>query len=185
MIPRTEAHQASLSITISQSLLKFMSIESVMPSNHLILCHPLLLLPSIFPSIRVFYNELALCIRWPKYWSFSFSISPSNEYSVLISFSMDWFDLLPVQRTLKSLLQHQSSKALILWCSAFFMVQLLHLYMTPGKTTALTRQTVVGKVMSLLFNMMFRSVITFRPRSKHLLISWLQSPPAMILELQK
>ncbi len=156
-----------------------------MPSSHLILCHPLLLLPSIFPSIRVFSNESALHIRWPKYWSFSFSISPSNEHPGLISFRMDWFDLLAVQGTLKSLLQHHSSKASILWCSAFFTVQLSHPYMTTGKTIALTRQTFVGKVMSLLFNMLSRLVITFLPRSKRLLISWLQSPSAVILEPPK
>ena len=149
--PRTAAGQASLSITNSWSLLKLMSIESVMPSNHLILCHPLLLPLSIFPSIRVFSNESVLHIRWPSYWSFSFSISPSNEYSGLISFRMDWLDLLAVQRTLKSLLQHHSSKASILQCSACFMVQLSHPYMTTGKTIALTRRTLVGKVMSLLF----------------------------------
>ena len=158
------------------------SIESVMPSNHLILWRPLLLLPSIFPSIRVFSNESVLCIRWPKYWSFSFSISPSNEYSGLISFRMDWLDLLAVQGTLKSLLQPRSSKASILQCSAFFMVQLSHQYMTTGKTIALTRQNFVGKVMSLLFNMLSRLVIAFLSRSKHLLISWLQSPSAVILE---
>ena len=141
--------------TNTQSLLKLMSIESVMPSNHLILCRPLLLPPSIFPSIRVFSNELVLCIRWPKHWSFSFSISPSNEYSGLISFRMDWLDLLVIQGTLKSLLQHHSSKASILWCSAFFTVQLSHPYMTTGKTIALTRQTFVGKVMSLLFFFLF------------------------------
>ena len=146
-----------------------MSIESVMPSNHLILCH-LLLLPSIFPSISVFSNESALCIRWPRYCSFSFNISPSNEYSGLISFRMDWFDLLAVQETLKSLLQHHSSEASILQCSTFFIVQLSHLYMTTGKTIALTRWTFVGKVMSLLLNMLSRLVITFLPRSKHLLI---------------
>ena len=143
-----------------------MSIESVMPSNHLILCRPLLLLPSIIPSIRVFSNELALHIRWPKYWSFSFSISLSNEYSWLISFRIDWFDLLAVQGTLKSLLQHHSLKSSILWCSPFFMVQLLHLYMTIGKTIALTTWTFVDKVMSLLFNMLSRFVTTFLPRSK-------------------
>ena len=152
-----------------------MSIELVMPSNHLILCHPLLLLPSILPSIRVFYNESVPPIRWPKYWSFSFSISPSNEYSELISFRGEWFDLFVVQRTLKSLLQHHSSKASILRCSAFFTVQLSHPYMTTGKTMALTRWTVVGEVMSLLFNMLSRLVIAFLPRSKGLLISWLQS----------
>ena len=152
--PWTTARQASLSITNSWSLLKPMSIESVMPSNHLILCHPLLLLPPIFPSIRVFSNESVLRIRWPKYWSFSFNISPSNERSGLISFMMDWLDLLAVQGTLKSLLQHHSSKASILWCSTFFMVQLSHPYMTIGKTIALTRWTVAGKVIPLLFNML-------------------------------
>ena len=156
-----------------------------MPSNHLILCHSLLLLPSIFPSIRVFSKESILCLRWPKHWSFSFSISSSNEYSGLISFRMDWFDLLAVQGTLKSLLQHHSSKASILWCSIFFTVQLSHSYVTTGKTIALTRQTSVGNVMSLLFNKLSRLVITFLPRSKHLLISWLQSPSAVILEPQK
>ena len=150
-----------------------------MLSNHLILCHPLLLLPSIFPSIRVFSNESVLPIRWPKYWSFSFSICPSNEYSGLISFRMDWLDLLAVQETLKSLLQHYSSKAPILQCPTFFIVQLSHPYMTTGKTIALTRQTFVGKVMSLLFIMLSRLVITFFPRSKHLLISWLPSPSAV------
>ena len=159
-----------------------MSIESVMPSNHLILCHPLFFLPSIFSSIRVFSNESALRIRWPKYWSFSFNISPSNEYLGLISFRMGWLDLLAVQGTLKSLLQHHSSKALILWRSAFCRVQLSLPYMTTEKTIALTRQTFVGKVMSLLFNMLSRLVITFLPRSKHFLISWLQSPSAVILE---
>ena len=148
-----------------------MSIESVMSSNHLILCHPLLLLPSIFPSIRVFSNESALCIRWPKYWSFSFNIRPSNEHSRLISFRMDWLDLVAVQATLKSLLQHHSSKASILRCSAFFIVQLSHPYMTTGKTIDLTTWTFVSKVVSLLFNMLSRSVITFLPRSKCLLIS--------------
>ena len=152
-----------------------------MPSNHLILCCPLFLLPSIFPSIRVFSSESVLCIRWPKYWSFSFSFSPSNEYSGPISFRIDWFDLLAVQATLKSLLQHQSSKASILRCSAFFMVQFSHPYMTTGKTIALARQTFVGKVI-LLFNMLSRLVIAFLPRSKYLLISWLQSPSAVILE---
>ena len=156
-----------------------------MPSNHLILCRPLLLLPSIFPSIRVFSNESVLCIRWPKYWSFSFSICPSNEYSGLISFRIDCLDLLAVQGTLKSLLQHYSSKASILRCSAFFIVQLSHPYMTTGKTIALTRRIFVGKVMSLHFNMLSRLVITFLPRSKCLLISWLQSPSAVILEPQK
>ena len=145
-----------------------------MPSNHLILCHPLFLLPSIFPSIRVFSNESVLCIRWPKYWSFSFSINPSNEHSGLISFRMDWFDLLAVQGILNSLLQHHPSKASILWCSTLFIVQLSHPYMTTGKTIALTRRTFVGKVMSLLFNMLSRLFITFLPRSTCLLISWLQ-----------
>ena len=162
-----------------------MSIESVMPSNHLTLCHPLLLPPSIFPSIRVFSNESVLHIRWPKYWSFSFSISPSNEYSGLISFRMDWLDLFAVQDTLKSLLQHHSSKASILQLSAFFMVQLAHPYMTTGKKIALTRQTFVGKIMSLLFNRLSRLFIAFLPRSKHLLMSWLQSPSAVILEPKK
>ena len=156
-----------------------------MPSSHLILGRPFLLLPSVFPSIRVFSNEWALHIRWPKYWSFSFSISPSDEYSGLISFRMDYFDLLAVQGTLKSLLQHHSSKASILQHSAFFMVQLSHPSMTTGKTIALTRRTFVGKVMFLLFNMLSRLVITFLPRSKRLLISWLQSPSAVILEPQK
>ena len=156
-----------------------------MPYNHLILCHPLLLLPSIFPSIRVFSSESALHIRWPKYWSFSFSISPSSDYSGLISFRMDWWDLLAVQRTLKSLLQHHSSKASILQHSAFSIVQLSHPYMTTGKTTVLTRQTFVGKVLSLLFNMLSRLAITFLPRSKHLLIPCLQSPSAVILKPKK
>ena len=155
-----------------------------MPSNHLILCHPLLL-PSVFPNIRVFLNESALRIRWPKYWSFSFNISASNEHPGLISRRMDWLDLLAVQGTLKSLLQHHSSKASILLCSALFIVQLSHPYMTTGKTIALTRQTFVDKVMSLLFNMLSSLVITFLPRSKHLLISWLQSPSAVILESKK
>ena len=172
--PWTAAHQAFLSITNSRSSPKVMSIESVMPSNYLILCHPLLLPPSIFPSIRVFSNESSLHIRLSKYWSFTFSFSPSNEYSGLISFRMDWLDLLAVQGTLKSLLQHHSSKASVLQCSAFFMVQLSH----PDRTTGLhdiplTRQTFVGKGMSLLFNMLSRLVIVFLPRSKHLLISWL------------
>src|SRR5574340_629011 len=174
-----------MSITNSQSFLKLMSIKSVMPSNHLILCHPLLLLPSIFPSIGVFSNESTLRIRWPKYWSFSFSIIPSKEIPGLISFRMDWLDLLAVQGTLNSLLQHHSSKASILWCSGFFTVQLSHPYMATGKTIALTRWTFVGKVMSLLFNMLSRLVITFLPRSKCLLISWLQSPYAVILEAKK
>ena len=163
-----------LSITNSWSLLKLMSIELVMPSNHLILYHPLLFLPSIFPSIRVFSNESVLHIKWPKYWSFDFNISPSKEYSGLISFSMDWLDLLAVQGTLKRFLQHHRSKASILQCSAFFIVQLSHPYMTTGQTIALTRRTFVGKVSSLLFNMLSRLVITFLPRSKRLLISWLQ-----------
>ena len=162
-----------------------MAIESVMPSSHLILCHTFLLLPSIFLNIRVFSNESVLHIRWPKYWSFSFNISPFNEYSGLISFRMDWLDLHAVQETLKSLLQHHSSKASIIWCSAFFIVQLSHPYMTTGKTIALTRWTFVGKVMSLLFNMLSRLVITFFPWSKHLLLSWLQSPSVVILEPRK
>ena len=162
-----------------------MSIESVIPSSHLILCCPLLLLPSIFPSIRVFSNQSGLHIRWPKYWSFSFNISPSSEYSGLISFRMDWLDLLAVQGTLKSLLQHHSSKASVLQHSAFFIVQFSHPYMTTGKTIAFTRRTFVSKVMSLLFNMLSRLVIAFLPRSKHLLISWLQSLSAVILEPPK
>ena len=166
--PWIAASQASLSITNSRSSLKLVSIESVMPSSHLILCHPLLLLPPIPHSIRVFYNESTLCMRWPKYWSFSFSISPSNEHPGLISFRMDWVDLLAVQGTLKSLLQHHSSKASILWRLVFFTVQLSHPYMTTGKTIALTKWTFVGKVMSLLLNMLSRLVITFLPRSKHL-----------------
>ena len=170
--PWTTACQASLSITNSWSLLKLMSIQSVMPSNHLILCRPLLLLLSIFPNIRVFSNDSVLHIRWPKYWSFSFSISPSNEYSGLISFRIDWLDLLVVQGTFQSLLQHHSSKASILQHLAFFIVQFLHPYMASGKIIALTRWTFVGKVMPLLFNMLSRLVITFLPRSKHLLISW-------------
>ena len=177
-LPWTAAPQASLSLTVWQSLLKVM--ESVMLSNHLLLCRPLLLLPSIFPSIRIFSNESVLCIRWPKYWSFSFSISPFNEHSGLISFRMDWLDFLAVQGTLKSLLQHHSSKASILRRSAFFIVQISHPYMTTGKTIALTRQTFADKVMSLS-----RMVITFLPRSKNLLISWLQSPSAVILEPRK
>ena len=181
--PWTAACQASLSIINSWSLLKLMSIESVMPSNHLILCHPILLLPSIFPIIRVFSNKSVLHIRPTKYWSFS--ISPSNEYSGLISFRMDWLDLHAVQGTLKSLLQHHSSKASILWHSAFFIVQLSHPCMTTGKTRALTRWAFVGKVMSLLFNMLSRLVVTFLPRTKCLLISWLQSPSAVILEPRK
>ena len=161
-----------------------MSIELVMPSNHLILCHPLLF-PPIFPSIRVFSNESVLCISWPKYWSFSFSFSPSNEYSGLISFRMDQLDLLAAQGTFRSLLQYHSSKASILWHSVFFIVQLSHLYMTTGKTIALTRRSFVSKVMSLPFNRLSRLVITFLPRSKRLLISWLQSPSAVILEPPK
>ena len=163
------------------SLLKFMPIESRMLSNHLILCWPLVFLHSIFPSMRIFSNELALHIKWSKYWSFSFSISPSNEYSGLISFRTDWFDLPAVQGDLKSLLQHLNSKASVLWYSAFFMVQLSYPYMTTGKVIALTTWTFVGKVMSLLYNMLFRFAIAFLPRSKHLLISWLKSPSAVIL----
>ena len=177
--------QTSLSITNSWKLLKLMSIKSVMPSNHLILYCPLLLLPSIFPSFRVFSNESVLPITWPNYWSFSFSISPSTEYSGLISFRMNWLDLLAVQGTLKSLLQDHISKASILCHSAFFIVQFSHPYMTTGKTIALTRWTFVGKVMSLLFNMLSSLVIAFLLRSKRLLISWLQSPSAVILEPSK
>ena len=184
-IPWTAAHQASLSITNSQSLLKLMPIELVMPSNHLILYDPFLLPPSIFPSIGVFSNESVLCIRWPKYWSFSFTISPFNEHSGLISFGMDWLDLLAVQGTLKTLLQHHSSKASILQRSAFFIVQLSHPYVTTGKTIAFIRQIFVDKVTSLLFNTLPRLVITLLPRSKRLLISWLQSPSAVILEPPK
>ena len=180
--PWTVACQASLSVTNSQSLLKLMSIESMMPSNHPILCHPLLLLPSIFPSIKVFSNKSALHIRWPKYWSFSFSISSSKEYSGLISFRMDWLDLLAVQGTLKNLLQHHSSKASVLQCSAFFIAQLSHPYMATGKTIALIIQTFVSKVMSLLFKMLSRLVLAFLPKSKHFFISWLQSPVTVILE---
>ena len=176
---------ASLSITNSRSLLKLMSVKSVTSSNHLILCCRFLLLPSMFPSIRVFSNESVLCIRWPKYWNFSFVISPSNEYSGLISFRIDWLDLLAFQGTLKSLLQHHRSKASILWHSAFSMVQLSHPYLTTGKTIGLTRWTFVSKVMYLLFNMLSRLVIAFLPRSKCLLISWLQSPSAVILEPKK
>ena len=185
VIPWIAARQASLSITSSRSLPKLMSIELVMPSSHLILCLPLLLLPPVPPSIRIFSNESTLRMRWPKYWSFSFSISPSNEHPGLISFRMDWLDLLAVQGTLKSLLQHHSSKASILQRSAFFTVQLSHPYMTTGKTIALTRWTLVGKVMSLLLNMLSRLVTAFLPRIKHLLISWLQSPSAVILEPSK
>ena len=183
--PWTAARQVSLFITNSRSPLRLTSIKSVMPSSHLILCHPLLLLPPIFPSIRVFSNESVLCIRWPTYWSFSFNISPTNEYPGLICFRMDWLDLLAVQGTLKSLLQHHSSKASIRQHSAFFIVQLSHPYMTTGKTIALTRWTFAGKVMFLLFNMLSRLVITFLPRSKRLLISWLQSSSAVILEPPK
>ena len=183
--PWTVAHQAFLSITNSQNLLKLMSIEPVTPSNHLILCRPLLLLPSIFPSIRVFSNESALHIRWPKYWNFSFTISPSNEYLGFISFRIDWFDLLAVQGTFKSLLQHHSSKASILWHSVFFMVQCSHPKMTTGKTVALSIWTFFGKVMSLLLNMLSRLVIAFLPRNMHLLISWLQLPSEVILEPKK
>ena len=179
--PWIKAHQVSLSIANSRSSLKLMSIESVMPSSHLNFWHPLLNLPPTPPSIRVLSNESTLCIRWPKHWSFSLSISPFNEHPGWMSFRMDWLGLLAVQGTLKSLLQHHSSKASILQCSAFFTVQLSHPYMTTGKTIALTRQTFVGKVMSLLF-MLSRLVITFLPRSKRLLISWLQSPSAVILE---
>ena len=183
--PWIAARQASLSLTNSWSLLNLMSAESVMPSNHLILCWPLLLLPpSIFPSIRVFSTESVLCIRLLKYWSFSFNISSSNEYSGLILYRMDWFELLAVQGTLKSFLHHHSSKASI-WLSAFFNVQLSHPYMTTGKTTALTRWTFVGKIISLLLNMLARLVITYLPRSKCLLISWLESPSAVILEPPK
>ena len=179
------ARQASLSVTNSQSLLKLMPIESVMPFSHLILCCPVLLLPPIPPSIRVFSNESALRMRWPKYYSFSFSISPSNEHLGLIYFRMDWVDLIAVQVTLQRLLQHHSSKAPIFWHSAFLTVQLSHLYMTTGKTIALTRRTFIGKVMSLLFNMLSRLVIIFLPRSKCLLISRLQSLSAVILEPRK
>ena len=183
--PWIAARQASLSITNSRSSRRFTSIESVMPSSHLILCRPLLLLTPISPSIRVFSNESTLHMRWPKYWSFSFSIIPSKEIPGLISFRMDCLDLLAVQGTLKSFLQHHSSKASVLQHSAFFTVQILHPYMTTGKTIALTRRTLVGKVMSLFLNMLSRLVITFLPRSKCLLISWLQSTSAVILEPQK
>ena len=176
--PWTAARQASLFFTNSYSPLKLMSIESVMPSSHLILCHPLLLLTSIFPRIRVFSNDSVLHIRWPKYWTFSFSVSPSNEYSGLISFKMNWLHLLAVRGILKSHLQHHSSKASILWCSAFF-IQLSHPYMTTGNTIALTRQTFAGKVMSLPFNILSRLVIASLPRSK-----W-RSPSAVILESRK
>ena len=184
-MPWTTPCQASLSITNSQSLLKLTLIESVMPSNHLILCHLLLLLPSIFPSLRIFFSESVFHIRWPKYWSFSFSISPSNEYSGLISFSIGWFDIFAVQGTLKSLLQLHSSKASILRCSASFIVQLSHPYMITGKTIALTRWTFVSKVMSLLFNMLSRFVTALLSKSKHLLISRLQPLSAVILEPKK
>ena len=180
--PWITVRQASLSITNSWSLLKVLSIASVMPFNHLILCCPLLFQPSIFPSIRVFSSESVLHIRWPKYWSFRFSISPSSEYSGLVSFRMDLLHLLAVQGTLKSLLLHHSSKASVPQCSAFFIVQLSHPYMTTGKTIALTRWTLVSKVMSLLFNVLSKLVIIFLPRSKNLLISWLYSPSAVILK---
>ena len=183
--PWTAPRQASLSINNFQSLLKLMSTESLMSSNHLILCHPLFLLPSIISSFRVFSNESVFHIRWPKYWSFSFNISPSNEYSRLISFRIDWLHLLALQGTLKSLLQRHSSKASLLQCSAFFIVQLSHPYMTTGKTIPLTWWTFVGKIMALLFNMVSSFVITFLPRNNHLLISWLQSPSAVILEPPK
>ena len=180
--PWITSRQASLSITNSWISPKLMYIDLVMPSSHLILCHPLLLLPPIPPKSRVFSYESTLRMRWPKYWSLRLNISPSKEIPGLVSFGMDWLDLLAVQGTLKSLLQHHTSKASILWRSAFFTVQLSHPYMTTGKTTALTRQTFAGKVMSLVFNMLSRLVITFLPRSKRLLISWLQSPSAVILE---
>ena len=183
--PWTEARQAFLYITNTWSLPKPMSIESVMPSSHLILCRPLLLLPPIPPSIMVYSNESTLRMRWPKYWSFSFSISPFSEHTGLICFRMDWLNLLAVQGTLKSLLQYHSSKASILWHSTFFIVQLSHTYMTTGKTIALTRRTFVGKIMSLLLNMLSRLGITSLPRSKRLLISWLQSQSAVILKPKK
>ena len=183
--PWTAASQASLSITNSRTLLKLMSIKVVMQSNNLILCCPLLNLPSIFPSINVFSNESVLRIKWPKYWSFRFSISPSNKYSGLISFRMDWLDLLEVQGTVKSLLKHHSSKASVLQRSAVFIVQLSHPSVTTGKTMALARWTFIDEVMSLFFNMLSRFVIAFLPRSKHLLISWMQSPSAAILEPPK
>ena len=184
--PWTAAHQASLSITNSWSLPKFMSIALVMSSNHFILCCPLHLPPSIFPSpFPGLFQWVSSLHQVAKYWSFSFSISPSNEYSGLISFRMDWFDLLAFQGTLKSLLQHHSSKASILWYSAFYIVQFSHPYMTTGKARALTRQTFAGKVISLLFNMLSMLVIAFLPRSKHLFISWLQSPSTVILEAKK
>ena len=180
--PHILQHASFPCLSVSWSFLKLMSSELVMPSNHLILRHPFLLLPSMFPSIRVFSNESALGIRWPKYWSFSLSISPSNEYSGLTSFRIHWFDLLAVQGTLKDLLQHHSSNVSILWHSAFFMVHLSHPYMTTGNIIALTIQTFVGKVMSLLFNTLSRFIIAFLPRNKRLLISWLQSPSAVISE---
>ena len=183
--PWTAARQTSPSITNLRILPKLMPIELVMPSNHFILCCPLLLLPSIFLSIRVFSNKLVFCIRWPKYWSFSFNVSPSNVHPGQISLRMDWLDLLALKGTVKSLLQHHSSKASILQRSAFFIVQLSHPYTTAGKTIALTRWTFVGKVMSLLFNMLSRLVITFLPRSKCLLISWLQSPSAVMWSPKK
>ena len=183
--PWLVACQASLSITNSQSSLRLTSIESVMPSSHLSFCRPLLLMPPIPPSIRVFSNESSLHMRWPKDWSFSFSISPCKEHPGLISFRMDWSDIFAVQGTLKSLFQHHSPKRSILQPSAFFTVQLSHPYVTTGKTIALTRQNFVGKIMSLLLNMLSRLVITFLPGSKHLLISWLQSPTAVILEPPK
>ena len=179
------ARQASLSITNSRSSPRLTSIESVMPSSHLILCRPLLLPPSVFPSIKVFSNESTLCVRWPNYWSFSVNIICSNEHSGLITFRMDWLALLAVQGTLKILLQHHSSKASILRCSAFFIGQLSHQFMTTGKTIPLTRHTFVGKVIYLILNVLSRLVITFLPRSKRLLISWLQSPSAVILEPNK
>jgi len=182
LLPRGLKHTRIPSI-ISQSLLRLMSTESVMPSNHLILCHHLLLWPSVFPSFRVFSVKSSLCIRWPEYWSFG--INPSNEYSGLISFRLDWFDLLAVQGTLKSLLLKHNLKASVFWCLAFFMAYLSHLSMTTRKTIALTLQTFVGKMMSLLFNMLSRFIIALLPRSKHLLISWLQSPYAVILEPRK
>ena len=182
--PWTAECQAFLSFTVSWNLLKLMSIESMMPSNHRILCPAFLLLPSVFPNIRVFSSELALCIRCPKYWRFSFSISPSNKYSGLISFRIEWFDLLTVQRILKSLLRHHSSKASILWCSAFFMVQLSHSHMTNGKTS-FDHRNLCWQMMSLLFNMLSRLVITFIPSSKHLLISWIKSSSAMIWSRRK
>ena len=185
MIPWTAAHQASLLFTNSQSLLKLMSVKSVMPSKHLILCCPLLILLSNFPSLRFFSNESVLCIRWPKHWSFSFSIRPSNGYSGLNSLRIDWFDLLAVQGILKSLLQHHSSKPPVLQCSPFFTIQLSHPYTANEKTMALSRLTFVTKVTSLLFNMLSRLVIAFLPRSKCLLISWLHSPSTAILEPKK